>query len=142
MLLIYSPADSDVERHDIDKLTAVEAGAVESALELPWATVEDNLRENAPMAMLAVLWVFRKRQEPTLRFAGFDVPDFRGSLRVAFSADEVVDLVIEMDQSVPEGHPEREAAFRHLRRLAADESDVDTALEGVGGKDTSSSPAA
>ena len=128
MILVYKPAGADEERFDIDTLSAVEAGAVERVLEEHWGRVEELLREGAPTAMLGVLWAFRKRSEPTLRFANVDVPNWRKTLYVRLSLEEVADMVSLVDKTYPDDCEERTDALDQIRAFAADESDVDLAL--------------
>lgn len=133
MLLVHKPADKPEVRYDLDEITAKEGGEIERVLELPWGQVEEQLRDQAPSAMLAVLWVFRRRNEPGLRYGAVDVPGFRKRLSVKLSDEEVSDMVEEISRQV-EDENARQDVFRFLRKVADNPEAVDNALSGDGPK--------
>lgn len=130
MILIYEPADGPAERYDLDEMSAVESEAVERVTGVKWPQVEQDLREQSPTALRAVLWAWRKRQTPTLRYADFDVPGWRKRLRARLSAEEVAELVEAVDQQYGDNEANHAQALRELRAVAEDPADVDRAADG------------
>lgn len=130
MILIYEPADGEAERHDLDRMNAVESEAVERATGKTWAEVEQGLLHQSPTSLRACLWVFHKRQEPTLRFADFDVPAWRRRLKARLTADEIAEYVEATGTEYEPGTADYDQALRELRQLAEDPDDVRRAAEG------------
>lgn len=134
MYLTYTAPDGAVERYDIDDLAALEAEAIEAVLDLDWEMVEQDLMSQKPGAMRAVLWAFRKRDDPELRFAGFDVAGWRKALRVKLTRADIDDLIDDNDTRLGgEDSPERLKWRYQLRKVADNVADVDAAL-GTGPK--------
>jgi hypothetical protein len=134
MLLIHKPVDGEEERHDLDTLSALEAGLAERELDCTWEQVETDMRNGSALALLAALWLFRKRTSPGLKRTHVDVANFRKTLYVRLSTDEVVTLVDNIRENLPEDEAERKEVLDALRELAADREDVDLAVE-AGPKD-------
>lgn len=130
MFLIYEPADGPAERYDLDELTAMEAEAVERATGKAWNEVDSALREQSPTALRAALWAWRKRADPTLRYANFDVPGWRKRLRARLSADEVADLVAAVTRALGDNESQLAQGLREVEELADDPADVQRAIEG------------
>lgn len=130
MIITYTHEDGTVEEVDTEALSAIESAAVESATGLDWSEIETALQNETPTAMRAVLWTFRKRQQPTLRFKEFDVPGWRRRLKVSRGREEVLELVEKIRKS--DDAAQDEDAFDqmvdYLRTLAHDPDDVDWAL--------------
>jgi hypothetical protein len=136
MIITYTPDDGDVERVSTDDLSAIEAADIESVMgDTPWRIVEDRLRGQDPTAMRAVLWAFRRRDQPDLRFADVDVPGWRRRLRARAERYEI-DQVLEtlLAEGLESGAEDSgiEAMLPHLRKLAEDQGDVDAALDALG----------
>lgn len=133
LIITYKNDASAEDKFDTSVLTAIEASAIEGVTGLSWGEVEAALRTQSPTAMRAVLWVFRKRGEPTLRFSHFDVPGWRKRLRARLDGDEVAEILHELRRNVPD-EAEFEADVRTLTQLAEDPSDVRRTLEESGPK--------
>lgn len=133
MLITYTQDDGSVEAVSTDDLSAVEAAAIESCTGLEWSEVDAALRTQSPTAMRAILWAFRKRSAPTLRFSEFDVPKWRRRLKARLEYEEILDLVtaLRRDQA-DEG--EFASMLGHLRLLAHEPADVDKAVTETGPK--------
>jgi hypothetical protein len=136
MIITYTPDDGPVERVSTDALSALEAAAIEEAMgEVPWRVVEDRLRGQDPTAMRAVLWVYRRRADPKLVFATFDVPGWRRRLRARIERAEIDDVLEGLlAEGLASGAEDAgiEAMLPHLRKLAEDQGDVDAALDALG----------
>lgn len=135
MLLIHEPKGGPKERYDLDALTAIEAEIVERATDKKWPTLEQDLQQQSPTAMRAVLWVWRKRATPTLRYADFDVPNWRKCLKVRLSSEEVADVVAALEEEgLEEDSAEYVQTMRELRILAEDPEDIRRAFEAAAPK--------
>lgn len=135
MIVSYRQDDGTSQRVDLDDLSAIEAAGIESVMDgIPWHGVERLLRGQDPTAMRAVLWAVRRRSEPGLDFATFDVPGFRRRLTARIDRAEIDDflqnlmseaLAASEDSAIDEWVPQ-------LRSLADDPADVDAALDALG----------
>lgn len=132
MIVSYTHEDGTVEEVSTDDLSAVESAAVESATDLEWDDVERALKSQRPGAMRAVLWAFRKRAQPQLRFSAFDVPAWKRRLKARLERDEILDLVETLRKN-QEGDAFEEM-LGYMRDLAHDPDDVDWAVAETGPK--------
>ncbi|AVV46826.1 hypothetical protein C6376_41415 [Streptomyces sp. P3] len=134
MIITYTQDDGTPERMTTDDLSAIEAAAVEEEMGLQWRTVEDRLRGQDPTAMRAVLWAFRRREDPGLQFAAFDVPSWRRRLTVRIERHEIDDVLTTiMSEALAKSEDAAiDAMLPHLRKLAHDRADVDAALDALG----------
>jgi hypothetical protein len=128
MIITYRHEDGADEVVDTDDLGAVEAAAIESCTGMEWGEVDDALRRQSPTAMRAVLWVFRKRSAPTLRFSEFDVPKWQRRLKARLNYDEVLEFVEALRRDCKTDE-EFDGMLRHVRALANDEADVHKAID-------------
>lgn len=74
MILVYTPESGDEKRWDLAevKVTFAEAKAAEKAGGFSWRELDTELNEGNVSALQAALWVLRKREETTLRFADLE----------------------------------------------------------------------
>ncbi|MFB7285433.1 hypothetical protein [Actinacidiphila glaucinigra] len=132
MIVSYALDPDHVEQVSTEELSAIEAAAIESATGLEWDDVERALKSQSPTAMRAVLWVARKRDQPTLRFSHFDLPSWKRRLKARLEFEEIVELV-EVLRKDEEASDESSDAFQsmvaYLRTLSHDPEDVDRALQ-------------
>ncbi|MFJ4990071.1 hypothetical protein ACIP9H_40525 [Streptomyces sp. NPDC088732] len=131
MIVTYTPDGGTPEQVSTEDLSAIESAVIESATGLEWDDVERALKSQSPTAMRAVLWAFRKRAEPTLRFSQCDVPGWKRRLKARLESSEIVELVeaLRDDDEAPEGSAAFEAMLGHLRTLAQDPADVERAMQ-------------
>ncbi|MFG3154224.1 hypothetical protein ACGF7W_19520 [Streptomyces sp. NPDC048219] len=136
MIIRYTQEDGSVERLSTDELSAREAAAIEQALgDVQWARVEALLQLQDPSAMRAIVWAFRRRDEPTLVFADFDIPSWRRRLEVRITRAEIEDALRNMMlQAISEQAEDTQIDLvtPHWRKIADDPADVDAALDGLG----------
>ncbi|MFF3891398.1 hypothetical protein [Streptomyces sp. NPDC001914] len=129
MIVSYRLDDGTLEEVSTDDLSAIEASVIESATGLDWDDVDGALRLQQPTAMRAVLWVFRKRLQPTLRFSEFDLPGWKRRTKARLEYPEIRDMVESLKKN-PEATDEVvEQMTRHMRNMAHDEADVDRAFQ-------------
>ncbi|WP_406004434.1 hypothetical protein [Streptomyces sp. NBC_00987] len=72
MIIVYTPPDKEPEQYDARTLLASEASIVARTIDMKWPQVKEGLTEDDLDAMRAVVWILRKRQQPTLRYGEFD----------------------------------------------------------------------
>lgn len=135
MYLVHNPPEGPAERYDLDELSTAESEAMERATGHEWSELETLLQKRSPTAMRAALWVWRKRKEPTLRFAEFDVPNWRKRLKVLLSAEEVADVVEQIHIKYADNPGDHAQALRELEQLADDPASIQAALQSAGPKE-------
>lgn len=129
MIVSYRHEDGTVDEFSTDDLSAIESSVIESATGMDWDDVDTALRQQAPTAMRAVLWAFRKRQQPTLRFSDFDLPGWKRRTKARLEYAEILDMVEALLKN-PEATDEVvERMTGHMRVMAHDPVDVDKAFE-------------
>lgn len=126
MIVIYTPKGEEPGYYDAEELACSEADAVSRATELEWAAVGLALRRQAPSAMRAVAWAWRKRQEPTLRFSQFDPP--LKALKARFSTEEIPDFLTQIDRS-NFTEAERAQALREVVDMAVDPAEAQAVID-------------
>ncbi|MEU9789113.1 hypothetical protein AB0E27_00565 [Streptomyces sparsogenes] len=139
MLVIYTPAEGEPERYSVDDLSAMESEAIERVTGMEWHEVDQALKKQAPGVMRAVVWVWRKRQQPTLRFSDFDVPGWRKRLKARLEYDDVVTLLPQVRKAA-ESDEEFADLLEEMRKACDDPADLDRALKEDGPKEESAAP--
>lgn len=127
--------DGTAERMDTDDLSALEAAAIEEAMDdVPWRAIETRLQAQDPTAMRAIVWAFRRRAQPELKFADVDVPGWRRRLKARLTRDEIGDALTNiMTEALSKNEDSMiDAVTPHLRKLADDPAEVDAALDELG----------
>lgn len=135
MIITYTQDDGAVERLDTDALSALEAAAIEEAMDdVPWRAIEARLQAQDPTALRAIVWAVRRRDNPGLKFADFDVPGWRRRLRARLTRDEIGDALTNiMTEALSKNEDSMiDAVAPHLRKLADDPADVDRCLDDLG----------
>ncbi|MFI7394010.1 hypothetical protein [Streptomyces tendae] len=136
MIITYKQDDGTVEELSTDDLTAREAADIEAAMGGDqWQRIEALLNLQDPTALRAVVWIFRRRSEPDLKFEDFDVPGWRRRLKARITRAEIEDALNNtMLQAISAKAEDTgiDLLIPHLRKLAQDPADVDAALEGLG----------
>lgn len=128
MIVSYRHEDGTVEEVSTDGLSAVESGAIESVTGQEWGEVESALRGQSPTAMRAVLWAWRKRSVPSLRFSEFDLAGWKRRLKARLEREEIDELVESLRQDAEAGDVDFEEMLNHMRTMAHDPQDVDRAV--------------
>lgn len=136
MIITFAQDDGTVEELSTDDLTAREAADIEAAMGgAQWQRIESLLHLQDPTALRAVVWIFRRRETPDLKFDDFDVPGWRRRLRARITRPEIEDalnnLMLQAISSKSED-TQIDLLTPHLRKLAQDPADVDAALDGLG----------
>lgn len=135
MIITYVQDDGTEERLNTDDLSALEAASIEDVLkDIPWRGIELRLQAQDPTALRAVLWCFRKREQPDLEFATFDVPGWRRTLRARLSRADIDEALTNiMREALAKSEDSAiDALAPHMRKLADDPADVDQALNDLG----------
>lgn len=135
MIVSYRQDDGTVLEVSTDDLSAIESSVIESATGVDWDDVDTALRNQAPTAMRAVLWVFRKRQQPTLRFSDFDLPGWKRRTKARLEYVEILDMVEALLKNPESTDEVIEQMTGFMRTMAHDEADVAKALAEMAPKD-------
>lgn len=138
MILVYEPEGAPAERHDLGTLTFREIRALTDAVgeaggERDFDAIENQLRDQEPLALAAALWVMRRRGDQSLEWASFDVPRLRQTLRVRMTTDEVAEYMSLADRRGLSDGQRTELQVRLWAR-AEDQAAVDKLLKGQGPK--------
>ncbi|MBL3669046.1 hypothetical protein JL475_24245 [Streptomyces sp. M2CJ-2] len=135
MIVTYTQDDGTAERMDTDDLSALEAAAIEEAMDdVPWRAIEARLQAQDPTALRAIVWAFRRREQSGLKFADVDVPGWRRRLKARLTRDEIADALTNiMTEALSKSEDSMiDAVTPHLRKLADDPAEVDAALDELG----------
>jgi hypothetical protein len=138
VIVSYRQEDGTVEEVSTDDLSAIESSVIESATGMDWDDVDTALRQQAPTAMRAVLWAFRKRQQPTLRFSDFDLPGWKRRTKARLEYAEILDMVEALLKNPESTDEVVETMSGYMRTLAHDSDDVDKAFSEMAPKDQGS----
>lgn len=72
MIIIYTPEGGEPEQYDARSLRVSEASIVQRTIDMKWADIQQGLHDEDLDAMRGVVWVLKKRSQPSLRFGEFD----------------------------------------------------------------------
>lgn len=72
MIIVYTPAGGEPEHYDASTLKVSEASIVQRTVDMKWQQILEGLSEDDLDAMRGIVWVIKKRSNPTLRFGEFD----------------------------------------------------------------------
>ncbi|MEU4502663.1 hypothetical protein [Streptomyces sp. NPDC024089] len=91
MIIVYTPAGGEPERYDAQSLKVSEASIVQRTIDQKWTEIRDGLGTEDIDAMRAIVWVLKKRSNPSLTLA--DVDPGVGELVTRFDKQEVAAYV-------------------------------------------------
>lgn len=94
MIIVYTPAGGEPEHYDARTLRTSEASIVARTVDMKWNEIKEGLGDGDLDAMRGVVWVLKKRANPSLRFGEFD-PGV-DEMVSRFDQREVVDYVTRM----------------------------------------------
>lgn len=72
LIVQYTPDGGEPEQYDARSLRTSEASIVQRTAGLKWGDIEEGLKTDDPESMRVIVWVLKKRAEPTLRYGDFD----------------------------------------------------------------------
>lgn len=72
MIIVYTPADGEPEHYDVRSLKVSEVSIVSRTIDQKWPVIREGLAEDDLDAMRGIVWVIKKRTNPSLRFGEFD----------------------------------------------------------------------
>ncbi|MFE2941042.1 hypothetical protein ACFXKG_18555 [Streptomyces sp. NPDC059255] len=72
MIVVYTPDGGQPEHYDARKLLRSEASLAQSVTGKTWAKIKAGLPDDDLDSMCAVVFAYKKRQDPSLRWSGFD----------------------------------------------------------------------
>jgi hypothetical protein len=72
LIVVYTPAGGEPEQYDASALRVSEASILQRTIDQKWAKIQEGLQEDDLDAMRGVVWVLKKRSNPSLRFGEID----------------------------------------------------------------------
>ena len=72
MIVVYTPEGREPEHYDASSLRVSEAAIVQRTVDMKWQEILTGLEQDDLDAMRGIVWVIKKRTQPTLRFGEFD----------------------------------------------------------------------
>ncbi|MFS8200474.1 hypothetical protein ACLVWQ_17530 (plasmid) [Streptomyces sp. CWNU-52B] len=72
MIVVYTPGGGEPQHYDASSLKVSEAAIVQRTVDMKWQEILGGLQEDDLEAMRGIVWVIRKRSEPSLRWGDFD----------------------------------------------------------------------
>ncbi|MFE7232561.1 hypothetical protein ACFVAF_18245 [Streptomyces sp. NPDC057596] len=72
MIVVYTPAGGEPEQYDASSLRVSEAAIVQRTVDMKWQDIKEGLEQDDLDAMRGIVWVIKKRSQPSLRFGEFD----------------------------------------------------------------------
>lgn len=72
MIIVYTPAGGEPEHYDASTLRVSEASIVQRTVDMKWQEILEGLERDDLDAMRGIVWVLKKRSQPSLRFGEFD----------------------------------------------------------------------
>lgn len=122
MYIVYTPKGAEPEHFDARSLLVSEVSIVSRTIDLKWPKIKEGIAEDDPEVLRGVVWVLKKRSQPSLRFGEFD-PGIE-EMVTRLDKDEVENYVTEavgIAMQNPEVTGEQMAdALQHLPPVAMD----------------------
>lgn len=72
MIIVYTPEGGEPEHYDARSLKVSEASIVERTIDQKWPQIKEGLGDEDLDAMRGVVWVLKKRSNPSLRWGDWD----------------------------------------------------------------------
>jgi hypothetical protein len=72
MIIVYTPSGGEPEHYDASSLRVSEASIVQRTVDMKWQDILEGLERDDLDAMRGIVWVLKKRSNPSLRFGEFD----------------------------------------------------------------------
>lgn len=126
MFFTYKPADGDEQRWTFkpNKMPNHEAEAIEKRTDWTYGTFCIKLQQGSTLARRALLWVFLRRQHPTIRFE--DVRFETGELELEMDAGELAAMRQQVESSNAFDDETKAAALEQMdEQLKTAEPDPD-----------------
>ena len=120
MLLRYTPEGTEGRTWTFtpEKLLSSEAEAIEKATKMTYAEFGVAIIKGSATARRALLWVYLKREEPTLKLASIDVPV--GVIALEYEPHELVAMRAEAERSEELTDTERRMALEFFDKEIGD----------------------
>lgn len=72
MIVVYTPEGGEPQHYDASSLKVSEASIVQRTVDMKWQEILAGLEQDDLDAMRGIIWVIKKRSEPSLRWGDFD----------------------------------------------------------------------
>lgn len=123
MIIVYTPEGGEPEHYDAASLKVSEASIVQRTVDMKWQEIIAGLDNDDLEAMRGIVWVLKKRANPSLRWGDFDPGVTELTTRLSRAEVEAyIDNAFAMVGADPEATAERvDSILRgRLPMLAAD----------------------
>ncbi|MFF1297920.1 MULTISPECIES: hypothetical protein [unclassified Streptomyces] len=126
MIIVYTPAGAEPEHYDARSLRVSEVSIAQRTTDVKWGAIEEGLKVDDPEAMRVIVWVLKKRTDPSLRYGDFD--PLLDELTTRMDKREVAEYV-ESAFEVVNGDPDvtREQVAAIVRRIVSIAADPEHA---------------
>jgi hypothetical protein len=72
LIIVYTPAGAEPEHYDATTLRVSEVSIVQRTIDQKWGEIKNGLVAEDLDAMRGIVWVIKKRSQPSLRWGEFD----------------------------------------------------------------------
>ncbi|MGW6566439.1 hypothetical protein [Streptomyces sp. NPDC054975] len=133
MIIVYTPSDGEPEEFDAKTLKVSEVGIVARTIDQPLSRqrIHTGLSEEDLAVMRGIVWVIKKRSQPSLKFGDFD-PGYE-EMATRLDRDEVkrwAEATAEVAWQQPDATPETvRAALRLVHVTALDREHAEELIE-------------
>ncbi|MEW1551571.1 hypothetical protein [Streptomyces tsukubensis] len=138
MIIIHTPPDGEEQQYDAEALRVSEISIAQRTTDRTWGALKASLYEDDPEAMRVVVWLLRKRTEPSLRYGDFD--PVAKELVARMDRDEITAYVTASVEQVRREAPEvtgalLAVALREVPQMAADPEHARTLVDQLTAED-------
>ncbi|MFI8294434.1 hypothetical protein ACIGCZ_00655 [Streptomyces nigra] len=131
VIIVYTPEGGEPEHYDARALRTSEASIVQRTASMKWAEVLEGLEIDDPESMRVIVWVIKKRSDPSLRYGDFD--PMIGEMTTRMDRREVSDYLENAFRAVeadPDVTREQVAAIaQRIVKVAADPGHAEQLIE-------------
>ncbi|MEU0716842.1 hypothetical protein ABZ498_06625 [Streptomyces lavendulocolor] len=91
MIIVYAPVGGETEQYDARTLKVSEASICSRTADMKWGAIKQGIADEDLESMRVVVWVLKRRSQPSLRYGDFD-PGVE-ELYSRFDRDEIAQWV-------------------------------------------------
>ncbi|MEW2421325.1 hypothetical protein AB0911_12355 [Streptomyces nigra] len=131
VIIVYTPEGGEPEHYDARALRTSEASIVQRTAGMKWGEVLEGLDADDPESMRVIVWVIKKRSDPSLRYGDFD--PMIGELTTRMDRREVTEYlenafaVVDRDPDVT--REQVAAIVQRIIKVAADPEHAEQLIE-------------
>ncbi|MEV0441803.1 hypothetical protein AB0I84_05830, partial [Streptomyces spectabilis] len=136
MIIVYTPAGGEPEQYDASTLRVSEVSIVQRTIDMKWADIKDGLAAEDLDAMRGIIWVIKKRSQPSLRFSEFDpgITEMVTRMSIEETREYITNALVIVEEDPQVSRDEILAALRKLPEACIDpqwaEAEITAQAEG------------